>query len=577
MLGAGIEEYLMTMGVLVSFVGSILFAAASRKEILNAFKGSRLRAEHLIFAAAILLVFISVEGIFIKPTQLLFFDDVIYQNMAVNILHMGQAWMCNYGNAFTCFSGQVFHEPVGTAFLLALGFLAFGANLGTTYGTFFLLSAIAVIFTFFAALLLFKKVGAALFSELLVAVAPVLLVWAKPTSSDLPSLAFSSIAVFALLVFIKEKNVRTFSFAGFAVVLLAYMKVFNAIYVLLIPLLYIILDDKNLRASISKNLKRAYEGMLNLKLLAVLLVLVLVISPEIGYSYQQLVSGTYGNGSAVMIQNTCNTSKYMPSNSSISLKDFGLNSCANVLFWFNAYRSDYVMQPAIFTLLAVAGAAMLFFRNKRALLAIGLWFLVIFIIITAFYAGGVTYGVDWRFMLGLIEQSSLLGGFGAYSLFEFGRGIGGKRRTELFGIISAVLLLVLIFYPVYSLLPQLSINPSNIPQAQPARFYEGFVYNYSYLIPRSCIVLSYDPTLFNIAGLASAQMDYLYSPTAMGSFRSNYSCLVLDYGYWCHTPANICPALGQGFVPIKSVTDTEGNYTYGFYYINATQNQIKVG
>ncbi len=581
MLGAGIEEYLMTLGVLISFFGTIAFAYASRKDIYKALRDSGLRKEHLLLVAAVALVFIAFEAIVVRPTQLLFFDDVIYQNMALNMLHMGQAWMCNYGNATTCFTGQVFHEPIGTSFNLAIAFAAFGANLGVTYNTMFFLSVIAVLFTFFAALLLFDSVGAALFSELLIALSPVLLVWARPTTSDLPSLAYSAIAIFAMMLFVKSKNTRTLSFAGFSAVLLTYMKVFNALYIVLIPMLYIILDGKNIKDSILRNLRRISDNVLNINILILLLVLVLAISPEVGYSYQQLVSGTYGNGASVMVPNSCAVNKYVPSNSSISLGNFALNSCSNVLFWFNAYKNDYVMQPAVFTLLAVLGAAVLAFENRRVLLAIGLWFIIIFTIITAFYAGGVTYGVDWRFMLGLIEQSSLLGGFGAWTILreggELGERFGGKRHKEIMYLVFTVLILVALFYPLYSLLPQLSINPSNIMQARPARFYEGFVYNYSSTIPRSCLVFSYDPMFFNTEGLPAAQMGDLYNYQQMSAYRSEYKCLVLDYGYWCGTPNNICPSLVPGFVPIKTISNSEIGVAYGFYYINVTQSQIKVG
>ncbi len=582
MLGAGIEEYLMTLGVLISFFGTVVFAYASRKDIYGALRNSGLRKEHLLLVAAVALVFIAFEAIVVRPTQLLFFDDVIYQNMALNLLHMGQAWMCNYGNALTCFSGQVFHEPIGTSFNLAIAFAIFGANLGVTYNTMFFLSVIAVLFTFFAALLLFDSVGAALFSELLIALSPALLVWARPTTSDLPSLAYSAIAIFAMMVFVKSKNARTLSFAGFSAVLLTYMKVFNALYIVLIPILYIILDDRSIRDSISRNIKRISDNVLNINVLVILLVLVLAISPEVGYAYQQLVSGTYGNGSSVMIPNSCAVNKYVPSNSSISLGNFELNSCANVLFWFNAYKNGYVMQPAVFTLLAVLGAAVLAFENRRVLLALGLWFIIIFAIITAFYAGGVTYGIDWRFMLGLIEQSSLLGGFGAWAILKglgaLGERRGGKKhRKGILYFVFAILILVALFYPLYSMLPQLSINPSNITQARPARFYEGFVYNYSSTIPRSCLVFSYDPMFFNTGGLPAAQMENLYSQQQMNAYRSAYKCLVLDYGYWCGTPGNICPRLVPGFVPIKTISNSEIGVAYGFYYINVTQSQIETG
>ena len=39
-----------------------------------------------------------------------------------------------------------------------------------------------------------------------------------------------------------------------------------------------------------------------------------------------------------------------------------------------------------------------------------------FMLYTSFYAGGVLYGVDWRFMLSLAAPAAILGGYGVYGV-----------------------------------------------------------------------------------------------------------------------------------------------------------------
>ncbi|MEM3227589.1 MAG: hypothetical protein QXK65_01410 [Candidatus Micrarchaeaceae archaeon] len=137
------------------------------------------------------------------------------------------------------------------------------------------------------------------------------------------------------------------------------------------------------------------------------------------------------------------------------------------------------------------------------------------------------------------------------------------EMVELF-VVAAVL--AAIAYPVYALIPHLSISPSSIAQAPDARFYEGFVYNYSHLINSTCLVFTYDPTLFNINNRSAAQIGYLYSEQMIENFSKTYKCMVLDYGYWCYTPSG-CPVLNSNYRPIINRTYAPFNRTYGFYYI----------
>jgi hypothetical protein len=105
-------------------------------------------------------------------------------------------------------------------------------------------------------------------------------------------------------------------------------------------------------------------------------------------------------------------------NGKIGIQEFDANICSNLEFWADAFDKEYIVQPLAFTALGILGAALMAVYDRRLLLAIGGWFLVFFIIYTSFYAGSVTYGVDWRFMLSLIAQASIFGGYGASKVIE---------------------------------------------------------------------------------------------------------------------------------------------------------------
>ena len=566
MIAGGMQEYLFTFGILIAFLGLVFSVIIGRKDIADVFKSTGINRKHIAAAVVIVLVFLSVELYFVKATQQLFFDDAIYQAMAQQLLHSGQAWMCDYGTPAACYMGEVFHEPIGTSFNLAVGFAIFGVTRAAAYGVELFLSCVAVLSTFFATLLLFRDRIAALFAELLLALSPALLVWAQPTTSDVPMLAYFMVAVFFMLVFKQRKNIRTFSMFAFSIAMAAYMKVDALAFMLVVVLMYLVLDDKSIRGSIRSNARRVRNGLTDTKVLVIFLLFVLATAPVVLFTYNELMTGNFGYQGAY-IQNTCGSGSSTASGN-YNIQNLEYNLCANVLFWFNQFANQYIMQPIIFTALAIIGAVLMAFDKRRELLAVGIWFLAFFFIYTAFYAGSVTYGVDWRFMLSLVAQASIFGGFACSAIVNSAKGkdTAGKSRR----IFIAAALLVLIGYSIYMLLPQLSISPSSIPQASDARFYENFVYNSSYLIPSSCAVFTYDPTLFNINNRSALQMSYAYDPQQVKQVEGNYSCLVADWGYWCYTPGNFCTNLNQSFnlTPIATANDVQMDKLFGFYYMH---------
>lgn len=387
-------------------------------------------------------------------------------------------------------------------------------------------------------------------------------------------LAYSLVAVFFTMLFIRKKTLWSFSNLLFSFSLLMYMKVDEVLFLPIFFIFYILLDDKSVRKEISSAFRMVRKNLLNTKLLIILLFFVFAIAPSVLYSYNESRTDTYGYQGTI-VQNTC-TSNLAPikAASTINLQNFNANICANIAFWFNQYKSTYIMQPILFTALAIMGFALMLIdkKHRRVAIAVGIWFLAFFLLYTAFYAGSVIYGVDWRFQLSLIAQACIFGGFCLGFILEESEKRIKKRfknNYQMLNLVVLVAMLVIVTYPVYLLMPQLSVNPSAIAQAGDARFYEGFVYNNSVLIPSGCIVYTYDPTLFNINNRTATQIDTLYNSTQVKQYKSEYQCLVLDYGYWCHTPNNECQYANKTYnlTPIATATYKQFGYKYGFYLI----------
>ncbi len=659
---------MLTSGLLVAFLGMIAAALVERRRIAEALRESGFGRSAVIMLAIAIAVFLFMELALVHPTQQLYFDDVIYQAMAQQLIHSGQAWFCDYGTPTACFTGELFHEPIGESFNLALAFLVLGVNRDAAFDMQVLLGAGSVLFLFLSSLLLFRDRIAAFFSSLIMAIEPVLLMWARPTNSDLATLTYSLVALFFVLVFSRKKSVWTLALAATSIALVTYMKVDAVAYIVLLPLIYLLVDGNSIIGSFRSNLRLAYNSFLDTGVLIVLLVFVIAVAPEIIYTQQQLGGGFGYQGT--YIQNTCSPNS-PPTQvvGAINLQNLMLNVCGNAYFWFDNYADvpGYPMpQPVPLTLMAILGviAMLASGRSRRILLALGIWFLFFFILYSAFYAGSVTYGVDWRFQLGMIAQTSMFGGFFASFLVDTAgklrgdsspkedghgrpatesgpavqlarrraqeekampkqrrreeallsrrpseaqrgtiiaknpdvyekliatneaeerampsktvvRGTANSGRPGPLQLVTVIIIIAVLAYSAYAEAPGVGIPASQISQAQPARFYEGFVYNESSKIPNTCLVLSYDPTIFNLVGKTAAQMFELNNPQMYQQFKQQYPCLVLDWGYWCTTPNNLCVPIRNSYnlQPIALGTDNfQGqSFTFGFYLLNGTR------
>jgi 4-amino-4-deoxy-L-arabinose transferase-like glycosyltransferase len=575
MFSLGFSEYIYTGGLLLAFATLLVSISLGRKHISDVFRKAGLRKKHIAYALVAVVIFVAAELYLVHPTQQLFFDDAIYQAMALDLIHTGQAWMCDYGTTTACFIGEIFHEPIGTSFNLALGYLVMGVNLNATYTTMLVLSAIAVFLVFFAAFLLLNDARAAFFSSLILGLTPVVLVWARATSSDIPTLTYSLVALLFMAIFLRKKNIYTFAMFGSSLVLVSYMKVNNLLLIAVFLVMYVLLDEKSILSSIKDNYKLVKRGFSSTKAFAVFVILVLALAPELVYTYQQNANGNYG-AQGTTVQNTCGSGQVTASGN-FGLSYFQMNICANVFFWFDEYKSTLVTQSVLFTALGIIGAVIMFFEKRRVLLAIGIWFLAFFVLYTAFYAGGATYGVDWRYMISLVAQASLFAGFACSSIITLSRNVYVKiarprlKKSKLgrnAAMVTGFALVILILYSISLLAPQLSVQPGSIVQAGDARFYENFVYTNISHIPSDCLVFSYDPTLFFINNRSALQMSYIYNSQMLQNLSESYSCLVVDYGYWCYTPNNLCTNLRSvvNLTPIINATYKPEDKVFGFYY-----------
>jgi len=303
--------------------------------------------------------------------------------------------------------------------------------------------------------------------------------------------------------------------------------------ILLIPLFMLLLflfGSEGVRHSIKKTAIELKNTVDSPFLLSIILLTLLLFFPEIHYFAIEAANPSYGQPASVSI---------------LSFVNFKENLYANAMYVLGLIQNFYPeVDFATLGPLALIGLCLLLFvrehKNRFGIASVlGLWPLLYFLFYTAFYAGGVTYGVDVRFMLQILPGLSILAGF---ALFEIAQLPGMlirrlKNKYTTYTIVVALFVLLAAF-PFVKISSLITLAPNNMPQQTviyPAMV--AFYANYE-KVPTNCLVFSSTPDIWYEIGRSAAQITYFDTSLneSVKSVLSNYSCFVFDYGYWCQVP-----------------------------------------
>ncbi|MEM3208310.1 MAG: glycosyltransferase family 39 protein [Candidatus Micrarchaeaceae archaeon] len=540
--------YVVTAAIAVSFLGLIVSLFLARRDIRKSMAGVGKASSLALIAIIVFFVVFALN--FVKPVEQLYFDENIYQGVALNILMHGNALWCQYGTGYlhNCFANAVYHDPVEISFFLAVAFAIFGIGTTTAYHAQLLVGALSIVAVFGLAYVIFKRNDIAVASAFAFTLMPMLFIWSRTQADpDLYFMLLSTIAFFLFAVFAEHTNRKTLLAFMFSLILAVYARSEAVLLVVVFAILMFTFGKDGIRETASSRLQKVvYTINSDTKTLLVFLAFIMLMIPQVYYLASELQSPSYGQ----------------PSNQSIiSLSNFAENLVPNINFFSGAYNSIYeypVVFPWETTMLAAIGFAFLvFYSNERnrfsALLMLGLWILVYFLFYTSFYAGAVTYGVDSRFMLQVLPGIAILAGVGIAELsVVYGgliRGLCIKRKFRIkrikkvryaqactYAAFAAVVFASLLV-PFALLLPLTAIAPGNMPQQGVILPAINFFYaNYS-KVPADCLVFSFTPDIWYEVNRSSAQIDYLGSSDAnFTDTLKRYSCFVFDYGYWCLVP-----------------------------------------
>ena len=504
----------------------------------------------ILALGALVAFFIAFSLLYVHPAEQLFFDENIYQGIAINILHSGNAEWCQYGTGLLtkCYYSVIYHDPVGYPFILSIAFYLFGIGIGTAYSTQLLMGALSIFLFFIMSKAVYERSDVAATSTAAFTFIPSLYIWSRTEAVlDLPFMTFSILAFLAFVVFIRRQNKYTFSLFLSALAFVMYIRIEALLLVVIFAVLYLVYGEDSAKRNVKRNISRALHALdYNTWTNALIIIFLMLVAPELFFVAMQYAHPNYGQVGPLPF----------------SLADFWKNVRPNFYYLLGEYNSinNYpAVFPQVLTFLAVIGLIYLLLVGKNLKLGLalpGLWFLTYELFYDFYYAGAATYGVDSRFMLQINPAMALLGGIGiiaisdALSNYRLIRAVMLRRnmliepsryvsryRMQIAAVTIAISVAIFLIYPFYTLLPNVTILPSNMPQQIIVHPTQTFLYgNYS-KVPANCLVFSLTPDIWYELNRSAAQMSFLVSPNA--TFVNNtksYTCHVLDYGYWCVVP-----------------------------------------
>ncbi len=519
--------YAITASVLFSLAAVLVLAGACRKEIWKVVSKDAGRAD-AVAIMMLLIFFVVFLAVFVHPVEQLYFDENIYQGIALNILSHANALWCQYGTGYlkSCFANQVYHDPAGWPVFIAIAFAIFGIGIGTAYALQVLVGALSVFGVFLLAGSITENRQAGIISALVFSLVPEVLIWSRTEASiDTPFMMLSVFSFLFFVVFMKQSNKRTFALFAFCTALAVYSRLEAALLIPIFLLSYIVFGEGRPMTVIGTRLRNVWNAVnYDAGFLLIALLVVAVLFTQVYYISIEASAPSYGQ----------------TGNNLFSFKNLMSNGKTNILYLMGYFNSSSYY-PAVFpvgvTILAITGAILLAVDRKEkgrlgVLIMLLAWILSYFLFYGFFYAGGATFGVDSRFMLEITPGLAILAGIGITKAGKIAEMLTRNKRVGT--AVCAAIIAVLVVFPFVELLPITTMPTGSMPQQPVPLGAVSFIQSNYMKVPSDCLVFSFTPDVWYELNRSAAQISYLGDLNQ--SSRARFSCFVLDYGYWCAVP-----------------------------------------
>ena len=449
------------------------------------------RRQWLTAAVICLLAFLLVHDV-APRTHRLFYDEDIYEAIALNMAKNNQAAMSNDGRwDYGHFQGKILEfnkQPNAWPFVMSLAYRIFGISEKVGFNLSNVLFAVAVMCVFLVGGWLFESPWAGLFAAYMYACIPNNVRWFSSMDGDPPTACFTVLAVLLTLFFFRSRTKAALFLCVSAWVFAAQFRFEVLLLGLLVFAMFYV---------------EGWDELKTPRVYAFLLLFFVLLSAHLLqlYAVRDESWGARGN--------------------KLSLDYFFQNLKTNTVYYFN--RKEF---PLPFSLLAVAGLG--WPGQWKVKLYTALWFLLSWAIFLFFYAGGYQFGVDVRFSIMSMAPLALLAGRGADRLVSAGRRWFRAAYVPL--AMGMVLIAELLFY-----LPSMrAVGRETWQCRDDHRAAEYF----ASLVPDDGIVMTHNPNMFQIFGKNAAQMSLFteHSDYALHVIKPQFQDKIyLHWNYWCNT------------------------------------------
>ena len=295
--------YVVTAIVAASFLALMASIIFGRKEIGSAIKPYI--GNNSVNALTLILVFFLLFSVFfVSPVEQLYFDENIYQGIALNILHNGNAVWCQYGSAYvqSCPFSEIYHDPVGWSVFIAMAFALFGVSIGTAFALQLLVGLLSIVGVFLLSTALFKRNDIPIVAAAFMALNPQLFIWSRTQAViDLPFMMLTIFTFFFFVLFLRKRSLWTFSMTVFSLALVAYTRIEAFILVPILIILYFLSGEKRLTANLRNGIELFYKRKGSLKFFILAVLLLVLLAPQALYIVSQAKTGDYGQTSGSSI------------------------------------------------------------------------------------------------------------------------------------------------------------------------------------------------------------------------------------------------------------------------------------
>jgi len=470
----------------------------------------------------IILSFLLVELLLVKPTFQVYNDEYIQMDIAKTMIINHQIGVCSFATPKGCVPGTLglFQQSSGWPMLLAIAFYIFGINFSTAFNLVLLLSCFSIIIVFLITYHMIEDPKAALLGAALLAATPLFLTYSRSTVLDISAMPIVLFTIYLSMLYIKYKN---FWHGVAAVFVGAFAATMRIELMLFIPIILALLVLPHLLDF--KREKKIFS------LLALAVLFIAITFPQLIYVYTSNRVNSFG----------------APSNQKFSLAYLQDNLIPGILFWFgryaNVYSGKYVYHdeyPIAYTLFAMVGIAYLVRKKKYSyVFSFSAIFLLILLFFTGFYAGGVfaQAGANLRYYMddfAIIAILAAIGGKGIYSWVSSVLHI--DKATKYKSTLLVLILISLFVMPIVYFINIVSQNPANILPFAQDREELRFLLTYYNQVPSNCIVLSFKTPLWYVLNKSTMYAGwFLIDSYRAKAINLSGNCFYLDYSAACNT------------------------------------------